>query len=199
MARKASILVFWLISSSAFSQNIEMAEFKIFPDSNNVLLNWCLESGSVCNGMTVFRSTDSINYDEIGTIPGICGSSSSRVFYNFMDKSPVYNVKNYYKLRLGYYQYSEVKIIYVKYIEKGKVLIKPNPSTDNIILEFNNENKEKYTLIIYDENGKQVYFKNNINEGTILLNGNNFSNCKYFFKLSNEYNISHNGTLLFIR
>lgn len=189
----------YILINSLYSQEIILTKFNLTSKGNTVLLNWELESGSVCNGMTIFRSSDSLYFEEIGDVPGVCGSSVARVSYNFVDSTPINYLVNYYKIRLGYSQFSELKRIYHKYVPPDKVSIRPNPSPGNMTLDFNNENNENYTFIIYDESGKQVYYRNNIKDGTILLNGNNFPDRNYFFLLSNEFNTSYNGILLFIK
>lgn len=201
MKRKLSILFIFIYAliNTVHSQEVKLTRFNLSSDGMTVLLNWELESGSVCNGMTIFRSLDNLNFEEIGDVPGVCGSSAARVPYNYIDSTAIINKINYYKIRLGYSQFSDIKHIFHKYVEPGKVSIKPNPSYGIITLEFYNENNENYTLLIFDESGKQVYFQNNIREGTIFLDGNKFSNQNYFFRLSNEYNISYNGILLFIK
>lgn len=145
-----------------YAQHINLSNFFLIPNNKEVLLYWTIESGTTCNGITVWRSTDSISYSEIGNIGGICGSSSSATLYNFTDDNPTLNQTNYYKIRLGYSQYSEVKTVHIKYNEPGKLIVKPNPSSDNVIIEFNNESADKYELTITNSSGNSVYTKGDI-------------------------------------
>lgn len=185
--RQISILIF-LIWNSYFgiAQKVNLSNFFLIPDNKQVLLYWTIESGPTCNGMTVWRSTDSLNYEEVGSIPGICGSSSSATPYNFTDKSPVLNKANYYKIRLGYSQFSEVKYLRLKYIEPGKIIVKPNPAKENIVIEFNNDNNEGYRLTLYNSNGTSVFNKESMTESSFTLATAAFDAGTYFIILENS-------------
>jgi len=65
----------------------------------------------------------------------------------------------------------------------------PNPTQNNITVSFFAESKKRYSIIVYDLNGKeimkkQVQYEPGLNK--INLNLNNFSNGTYFIKLYNE-------------
>lgn len=180
------LLVLLLLIGNCYdgsAQKVNLSNFFLIPNNKQVLLYWTIDSGPTCNGISVWRSTDSINYSEIGNIGGICGSSSSAIPYNFTDDSPTLNQTNYYKIRLGYSQFSEVKTVNIKYITPGKLIIKPNPSSDNVAIEFNNETADKYELIITNSAGNRVYLKDNISGSTIELNTNGWGAGTYFVTL----------------
>lgn len=187
MKNLTTILFFLLFLTgnccSGYAQQVKLFNFFLLAKNKEVILYWTIDSGPTCNGITVWRSTDSINYTEIGNIGGVCGSSSSAIPYNFTDQNPAPNKTNFYKIRLGYAQFSEVKTVHVKYTEPGKLIIKPNPSSDNVVIEFNNESADKYELTITNSAGNKVYVKDNIFDDKIELNTTGWGSGTYFITL----------------
>lgn len=182
---KKSLVLMLLISNCyvGIAQKVNLSNFFLIPNNKQVLLYWTIDSGPTCNGISVWRSSDSINYSEIGNIGGVCGSSSSATPYNFTDDSPMLNQINFYKIRLGYSQFSEVKTVSIKYIAPGKLIIKPNPSSDNVVIEFNNDGSDKYELTITNSAGNRVYTKDNFSTDKIELNTNGWGVGTYFVTL----------------
>jgi hypothetical protein len=164
-------------------EEVNLVSFYLIQNKGEVILNWTIDSGATCNGINIFQSIDSINYTEIGKILGLCGSNNSAVSYDFTDKNPTLNQTNYYKLRLGLSQFSETKTIYLKYTPPGKLIIKPNPSLNKVLIEFNNEAAENYELIITNSSGNKVYVQNNIFSDTVELNTIGWSLGIYYITL----------------
>jgi hypothetical protein len=126
------------------------------PQTGQVQLRWTISAGQTCNGTFIERSTDTVRWDKIGEIPGVCGSSAAPVPYNFIDNSPVSNTVNFYRLELGGQGYSAmVGIPYYDYSENGYVLI-PNPLYDIGTLYFGTSEIESFTISIFDITGKLV-------------------------------------------
>lgn len=177
----SSILIFSSVLSNA--QKINIANFYLNQDNKEVLLSWTIDAGPTCNGITVWHSIDSVNYSEVGNIAGVCGSTSSSIPYNFKHESPVINKTNYYKLRLGYSQFSEVRFLHLEFIEPGKIIIKPNPSTDNVSIAFNNDKNETFSLTIINSAGLKVFESTGIRENAISINTSSFDNGNYYILL----------------
>ena len=76
---------------------------------NDVYLSWEIMGGGQCNGIQILRSTDSLNYVEIGDVQGVCGSPDFAQQYDFTDESPVENSINYYRLELGVQGFSSTQ------------------------------------------------------------------------------------------
>lgn len=172
--------------SSVNAQHVNLSNFHLVPNSKEVLVYWTIDSGPTCNGITIWHSSDSINYEEIGNIGGVCGSSSSATPYNFTDKSPHLNSVNYYKLRLGYTQFSEVKAITIKYTEPGKLYVYPNPSINQTKIEFNNERNKQFSLTVTNNLGNVIYKKDDIIVSEILLNTSSWNNGSYYITLTDD-------------
>jgi hypothetical protein len=146
-----------IVSLSAQAQDaIVLDGFLGVPQTGQVQLRWTISAGQTCNGTSIERSTDTIRWEKIGEIPGVCGSSAAAVPYNFIDNSPVSNTVNFYRLELGGQGYSTiVGIPYYDYSGNGYVLI-PNPLHDSGTLYFGTSENEAFTLSIFDISGKLV-------------------------------------------
>ena len=84
-----------------------MDELSIDYSQGNVLLAWTIKSGSVCNGIQIYRSTDSLNFVIIENIDGACGDLASSVTYTYTDSEPINNKINYFKFELVFAVLSE--------------------------------------------------------------------------------------------
>lgn len=179
-------LIAFVISISVSAQHVNLSNFYLIPNDKEVLMYWTIDSGPTCNGITVWHSTDSLNYEEIGNIGGVCGSSSSATPYNFTHYSPVLNSTNYYKLRLGYAQFSEIKTITIKYTQPGKLYVYPNPTIDQTIIEFNNDHLDKYSVIISNNLGNVIYKAEGITEGRVQVNTTGWNSGTYFITVTDN-------------
>ena len=129
--KKALSVLFIFIATMVSSQTI-LDDFALDLNQGKVLLAWTIKSGSVCNGIQIYRSStaDSVNFDLIEDIQGVCGDLSSPVAYTFTDEDPMPNQVNYYKLLLGGQEFSEVLGIEVLLIPSNSYLLKPHPVID---------------------------------------------------------------------
>lgn len=183
-----NILFIQLLGSfiSLKAQHVNLSNFYLIPNNKEVLMYWTIDSGPTCNGITVWHSSDSINYEEIGSIGGVCGSSSSAIPYNFTDTSPLLNSVNYYKLRLGYAQFTEVKTITIKFTEPGKLYVYPNPSINQTKIEFNNDRNKQFSLTVTNSIGNIIYKKESVVESEILLDTSSWNSGTYYITLTDN-------------
>lgn len=171
---------------SVYSQSISLSGFSAFQKEKSILLFWNIDSGPTCNGITIFHSTDIINFSEIGAISGVCGNSASSTPYNFTHSTPVLNKINYYKLRFGTSQFSEIIFLLLDYVELGNVLITPNPANDVFEIKFNNDKNQTYTLEIIDSIGRLVLSKTKITGTSYTLNSSLFDAGTYSLNLRDD-------------
>ncbi len=181
------ILLFVLnISLTLNAQTVNVSKFYIYKTEKQALLYWVIDSGSTCNGVSIFRSTDNTNFTEIGHIAGVCGSSSSLSKYNFTDENPnIYGI-NYYKLRFGAIQFSEVQQLDFNYIDNKTIKIKPNPANETLNIEFKNDKNEVYVLKIIDFSGKIVYQNNTVITSQLSINIQHLTLGKYTLQLDDN-------------
>ena len=160
--------------------NLSATEF-----NGKVLLTWAVTQGNTCNGITVLRSNDTLNFNQIGSIEGICGSTAETIAYQFTDDAPNVNETNYYRLSLGGIGFSY--IVNIEVIDAGDqtYIVAPNPVSDESKLIFDNENQEEVTITFFNENGSIVHEVQST-EQSISINRSQFVQGTYFFVLKSE-------------
>lgn len=172
--------------NSIYSQSVTVSGYSAFQKEKTILLFWNIDSGPTCNGISIFHSTDAINFNEIGSISGVCGNSASTTPYNFTHSTPVLNKINYYKLRFGTNQFSEIIFLLLEYVEPGNVVIMPNPANDVFEIKFNYDKNQTYTLEIIDSIGRLVLTKSKITGTSYTLNANLFDAGTYSLNLRDD-------------
>lgn len=146
--------------------------FEASENQEQVLLKWAISKGETCNGISITRSADSLFFEPIGRIEGVCGSTEFQQPYSFVDKAPLKNQKNYYKLELGTSDFSTV--ISIQIIDKNEAgyQVIPQPIRNSGKIYFNNPDYDKAVLRIFHLNGQQLseetsqldFFQLNLND-----------------------------------
>ncbi|MDO7613650.1 MAG: T9SS type A sorting domain-containing protein [Crocinitomicaceae bacterium] len=162
-----------------------LGDFDIDQSNGKVLLAWTIKSGSVCNGMQIFRSKDSVNFVLIEDIQGVCGDLSSSVSYTYTDQTPILNNYNYYKINFGGLEDSNILGIEVINILSNSYLLKPNPVTGASDLYFENDNQSEVVLKVFDDFGDVIYLKET-QANKFTLDSTSFSSGMYYFSLENK-------------
>ena len=185
------ILFFFILS---FAHELRSQEHPIISYFNGevytdrVVLTWNIIGGNTCNGITIFHSNDSINYNVIGEIPGICGAVSDAEPYSFTDVSPTKNQVNYYKLQLGNQGFTTpLEVLYYETSESGFVFF-PNPSNEELFI-FVNTIYQDSKIEIYDSRGKKI-IDQYVESGTLKsFSSNLFEAGNYIIRLVDGNNI----------
>jgi len=164
-----------------------LGKFLITKVGNDVYLNWTINAGSICSGIEIERSTDSLVFKNIGNIAGTCGSISEAVTYNFTDKSPITNKKNYYRLIFGGTQISKVISIEFIDVEKLGYQIRPHPLVDNAVIYFENNKKTAHQIDFYKSNGSLMHSLT-VTTDKFELQRSTFSAGLYHFIISSKDN-----------
>lgn len=131
--------------------------FQVSKINSHIYLNWQLSLGNTCNGITINRSTDSIHFNRIGLIPGICGSPTDVARYHHIDSEPVLNRRNFYQLEFGGEGVSEIIGIDVVDLSDQAYQIWPNPSGDKTNIFFENDEGRVNVLHIYTPVGVSLH------------------------------------------
>jgi len=168
---------------------VEMLYLKgTLTDDIRVKLDWATASEQNANRYVIERSTDAVNYTEIGTVPAK-GNSTTQLSYLFYDNAPIRGV-NYYKLNEVDKNGKETFLGYTAVSNKSSVPIftlYPNPAQNNITLSLKNFSTPSVTYELYDAQGTLL------NTETInLIDGNqnhkidlsNLTNGFYFIKVN---------------
>ncbi len=150
-----TVFMFWVCAINAqFTPKLN--RFSAQHRDGIVYLDWVMSSGSVCLGISIEKSEDSINFKEIGSIGGICGNLTKPIAYAFQDESPILNKKIYYRLSypgLGHSQYINIVVIDVK---KNDYEVNPNPSSGLSKINFYNPKGELHHIKILNLSGVQI-------------------------------------------
>ncbi|MDA9161645.1 T9SS type A sorting domain-containing protein [Crocinitomicaceae bacterium] len=162
-----------------------LGDFDIDQSNGKVLLAWTIKSGSICNGMQIFRSKDSVDFVLIEDIQGVCGDLSSSVSYTYTDQTPILNNYNYYKINFGGLEDSNILGIEVINILSNSYLLKPNPVTGASDLYFENDNQSEVVLKVFDDFGDVIYLEET-QANKFTLDSTSFSSGMYYFSLENK-------------
>lgn len=180
-------LGFICLINMTFAQESILEKFSGEEFNNKVILSWTVKSGSTCNGIRMFRSSDSLVYSEIGDIQGICGNLGYSVDYNYTDDQPVKNKVNYYRLDLGGVELTYSLSVEVIDVGKQNYFLKTNPIVDQSELHFNNSSNKSAQLFIYSSNGVLVKIMHT-QEEVFTIDATTLPSSLYYFRLSIENN-----------
>ena len=182
-------MFFSIAATKVFAQhNPILDNFSIFENNGKVFLNWTITSGSTCNGIQIYRSTDSTNFIQVGDIAGVCGSSSSPTPYNFTDDNPIKNSINCYRLELGGNGSSQILSVEIIDIASGGFQIRPNPIITDAKIYFDNNKKEEHHFTLYNMSGI-AFLTTTTKESFFQLNATLLQSGIYFFTISTNENL----------
>lgn|SRR5574343_2224 len=177
------LMTMTLWTKSVFSQESILGAFSAEHVSGKVLLSWTIKGGNTCNGIDVFRSTDSISYSKIGDIEGVCGNLGYPVNYTFTDDNPVPNKINYYRLELGASETTYPLAVEVIDVGLLDYYLKQNPIIIESPVYFRNSNNSESEMVIYDNSGIQIK-RMQTNLDFFMIEAFEFQSGMYFFTIS---------------
>ena len=179
-------ILFLLFSGVSVAQNEDVIEsFTATEFNGKVLLTWSVKKGNTCNGVDILHLIDSVNFTKIGSIEGICGSSSASIPYDFTHLHPKKNAINYYRLSLGGVGFSKIVGAEVLDLSGANYQLRPNPVTDFSELFFANESAQLNVLNVYSSEGVNVY-QTQTQGDLFLLDALDFDQGIYFFSVNQE-------------
>lgn len=164
-----------------------LGKFFVSENSGSVFLSWSIVAGSTCNGIQIYRSTDSLSFTQIGEIPGVCGSFDFIQPYDFTDNNPVKNKINYYRLELGDLGFSQTVSIEIIDIAQNGYQIRPHPANAETKIYFDNNNRQEQQFNLYNMHGV-VVFTSTTNNDFIPVNTSLFQSGLYLFAISVQGN-----------
>lgn len=154
------LVTFGTINSSSNPLPITLTAFNAIyiEESNSVLINWDVASQLNNKEFTVEKTTDGINYMEVGSLPG-AGTTPFAKSYSLVDYSP-YTGLSYYRLKqtdedgnsTGFYQVP----VSINLTITGSINVYPNPVKANAVLTYISENNQPITVTISDLSGKII-------------------------------------------
>lgn len=151
--------------------------------SNKVFLNWEIQGGNQCNGINIFRSSDGLNFENIGDIQGVCGGGSTPESYSFTDNSPLNNSYNYYRIELGNQGFSSTdSVLYVSLNEHGYNILR-DVDTKLITVKVNNSSSKELMLELYNINGQKLRNINSYDGEFFQIDLNSLNSGIYIFRI----------------
>jgi hypothetical protein len=86
----------------------------------------------------------------------------------------------------------------IKSVYDNKLTIRnfPNPFQNSTIIEFDNINRQPYSLEIYDINGKLIKEYRNVRSGRIEISRNDLYTGIYIYKLKNKNSVTGTGKMI---
>jgi hypothetical protein len=178
--------VLFIFSAPLSAQNEDVIEYLNASEFNGkVLLSWSIMQGNTCNGIQILHSTDSINFSQISSIEGICGSTQQSISYSFTDLSPEKNANNYYRLQLGGLGFSSIVSVEVIDLGMNTSIVRPNPLSKTSELLFDNEANFEVFISVYSSSGVLVNMQSTVSE-QILLEKSKYTAGLYHYVLTSE-------------
>ncbi len=168
---------------------IELLYFTATPQNNNqVNLNWATASELNNAYFTILKSSDGLNWQELGQVTG-AGTSNQKHSYELIDTKPYQGI-SYYQLKQtdfsGKSSYS--KIVDVNFnsdIENPspQFVIYPNPAQEMLNVELQMLNEGTTTLEIINAFG-QIVLTENVTSNNFTLKTDNLKNGIYIVKIT---------------
>ncbi|MBL4708613.1 MAG: T9SS type A sorting domain-containing protein, partial [Flavobacteriales bacterium] len=194
------------LGSTSFAANplpIELNYFKAKKKDQHVELNWQTASEINNNFFTVERSSDAVNFEEIGIVDG-AGNSNQVLDYSLLDFNPLKG-SAYYRLKQtdfdGAFEYSDLVHAYFTNRHKGKFEVYPNPVTNNFLnVGLMIEDQSNYNISLYNLFGERVISKDIILEEGLNKIGLQISSSvvsgSYLLVITKEGEIVETNTII---
>ena len=161
-----------------------LAGFSALQNGTIIQLDFSIAGGNTCNGIRILRSADGIQFAPIGSIAGICGSSTEDVFYSFTDPDPIRNADNYYRLDLITLGYSHVLPVHFIYFGDNEFLLYPNPVINTSMVYLKTTNADVSSYRINDSFGRLLKQADGIRGNYFELNRENWPAGIYFLQVN---------------
>lgn len=158
-----------LFNLQSAAQESAYSNYSVFAAQNKVFITCTINGGNTCNGISLYRSEDSIQFILIDQIQGTCGSSDFDIKYTFTDANPIKNQRSWYKLYLGNIGYTEALGIDYFDVSSGYLILN-TPDKGNRII-FRNTLRNIYQLNIYSLSGALISSAQSAEEFFTLSSG----------------------------
>ncbi|HAW21460.1 MAG TPA: hypothetical protein DCX14_14860 [Flavobacteriales bacterium] len=171
-------------SFSLFAQDSILQSFSLNQSSNGVQILWTIKEGNTCQGINILRSTDSLNFSEIGDIQGVCGSIDQSESYTFLDQEPPKNQRIFYRLELGFNGLS--RIIHIDYYSiEGDFLLFPNPTSNKVNLIRSNPSRQQLKIKVFTFQGEHMFDMQTPRE-TVQIDVSTWPSGTYLITIHNQ-------------
>ncbi len=182
----------FFLSCLSFQSNLQaqsaiLGRFTAGAVQEKVLLDWQIQAGRTCDGIGIYRGTDSVDMSLIHYIPGVCGDLSRPVSYLYLDSFPHTNQVSYYRLELGPRIFSAPVSLSLVDLQGQPWQFRPHPVAETARFYFAGSAENENRLLLYDMKGSKrleiSFFGNEASWSTL-----EFENGLYVFILYDHRN-----------
>jgi hypothetical protein len=167
------------------AQNARLSRFTASAVDEKVLLDWVVAAGATCDGIGIYRGSDTVGMTLIHYIPGVCGDLARPVTYTFLDSFPMRNQTNYYRLELGPRVFTDFIMLSLIDLGGQTYQFRPHPVVDEANLYLSGEYGATNSLQLYDSHG-QLQLTKTFSGNATSLAVNHLQNGLYFFVISRQ-------------
>ncbi len=183
LVRSLTVILISFKSFVLFGQDpIVISDLQLVTSGSSVVFSWTIEAGSTCNGVEILRADKSQVFNVIGEISGVCGNPEISTSYLFTDQNPLKNEINYYQIRAGSVQLSEIKQIDFVSVENNKYIIKYNAELNTSRIYFVNKSNANTSIVYYNVLGEQLLSDKAL-ENFYEINNTSFVKGTIYFKI----------------
>lgn len=153
------ILLFFISSLSVSAQKPHpiLRSFTALKHPNGVNLKWVIKGGQQCFGIRIFRADESLTFDEIDHIDGVCGDTEEDETYTYFDSEPISNSYNNYRLEMGSQGYTDTIQVFFEDFGSDRYLFITENASNSFRILFTNDNNRDAVLKVFDVSGKLMY------------------------------------------
>ena len=123
----------------------------------NVVLNFELRTGAICFGIQVERRSEHDNFEQIGVIPGICGSEDHPVSFVFRDENPLTNQRSFYRLIFNELGISREIEVFVPDLSEKPYSLAIEPNAQKLAVFFRNTLGQTVHASFFSLEGKTLF------------------------------------------
>ena len=156
----ASILAFLLcVPLWGFAQSPHpiLNSLDAYKQPNGILVRWVIAGGGQCQGTKIFRSLDQTNFEQMGHIEGICGSTDGDETYSYFDSVPHANTYNNYRLEMGFQGFTSIVTVFFEDFGRSSYVLQTDYATQTFKVLYSNDPKKEAILEVYDRMGNAIY------------------------------------------
>ncbi len=185
------------IIGSATALPVMLSSFNVHKVVKNNVINWSTASEQNNSGFNIERSTNGIDFENIGFVKSLSpsGNSSNRLDYSFTDYNPI-GLNQYYRLKQidfdGTNKYSAIVLVTREAPSDLTITrVYPNPASNSIFFNASAPKKMDLQLLILDVNGRVVSRKNvftDVGNNGFDMNIENLASGTYFIKAVSKEN-----------
>jgi len=153
-----TLLLIALRPFAGIAQSPIIEGFRVAQVGDAVQLDWFIPQGLSCLNMEVQRSEDSLAFETLTTVFGLCGSNDSDSPYDYSDREHVPGRRTYwYRIYAssGTVVSAAIRLNYRQF-EPGQLILSPNPLTDAGTAQYLSLSGENLSLRWVNAQGQEV-------------------------------------------